>query len=135
MPRQTSRLWIPSNTLHGCHDCRCVAGFQWINRRISYETGRRSLPRHHRPQSPYRFSPARRVCAASLHGTNVARNKMRCDREPASDLKQAVEAFRATIAHNRLIAFRQLAEFVLRLSTEPMLPETKCVAAESLLPI
>jgi hypothetical protein len=40
---------------------------------------------------------------------------------------------RAGIANNRLIAFRQLAEFVLRLSTEPMLPETKCVAIKSLL--
>jgi PIN domain associated with the TPR-GreAB-C-PIN system len=48
-------------------------------------------------------------------------------------MKQAVESFRATIANNRLIAFRQLAEFVLRLSREPMLPETKCLALESLL--
>lgn len=48
-------------------------------------------------------------------------------------MKQAIEAFRGTVANNRIIALRQLAEFMLRLSVEPMLPETKCVAAESLL--
>jgi predicted Zn-dependent protease len=48
-------------------------------------------------------------------------------------MKQAIEAFRGTVANNRIIALRQLAEFVLRLSVEPMLPETKCVALESLL--
>jgi hypothetical protein len=36
------------------------------------------------------------------------------------------------IASNCVVASRQLAE-VLRLSTEPMLPETKCLAFESLL--
>lgn len=48
-------------------------------------------------------------------------------------MKQAIEAFRETVANNRIIALRQFAEFVLRLSMEPMLPETKCVALESLL--
>ncbi len=48
-------------------------------------------------------------------------------------MKQAIGAFRGTVANNRIIALRQLAEFVLRLSMEPMLPETKCVALESLL--
>jgi hypothetical protein len=51
----------------------------------------------------------------------------------AFPMRQAIEAFRSTIDNNRLIAFRQLAEFVLRLSMEPMLPETKCLATESLL--
>jgi tetratricopeptide (TPR) repeat protein len=48
-------------------------------------------------------------------------------------MKQAIENFRVTADNNRIIALRQLAEFVLRLSMEPMLPETKCVALESLL--
>lgn len=48
-------------------------------------------------------------------------------------MKQAIETFRGTADNNRIIALRQLAEFVLRLSIEPMLPETKCVALESLL--
>jgi transcription elongation GreA/GreB family factor len=48
-------------------------------------------------------------------------------------MKQAVEAFHGTVAGNRIIALRQLAEFVQRLSTEPMLPETKCLALEALL--
>jgi tetratricopeptide (TPR) repeat protein len=48
-------------------------------------------------------------------------------------MKQGIEAFRETVANNRIISLRQLAEFVLRLSTEPMLPETKCLAFESLL--
>jgi hypothetical protein len=48
-------------------------------------------------------------------------------------MKQAIEAFRWTVDNNRLIALRQLAEFVLRVSMEPMLPETKCVALETLL--
>jgi tetratricopeptide (TPR) repeat protein len=48
-------------------------------------------------------------------------------------MKQAIEAFCGTVANNRIIALRQLAEFVLRLLMEPMLPETKCVALEGLL--
>lgn len=48
-------------------------------------------------------------------------------------MKQAIEIFRGTIDNNRIIALRQLAEFVLRLSMEPMLPETKCVALKGLL--
>lgn len=48
-------------------------------------------------------------------------------------MKQAIEAFRVTVDNNRIIALRQLAEFVLRLSMELMLPETKCVALEGLL--
>ena len=48
-------------------------------------------------------------------------------------MKQAIETFRGTADNNRIIALRQLAEFVRRLSMEPMLPETKCVALESLL--
>jgi len=48
-------------------------------------------------------------------------------------MKQAIEIFRGTVDNNRIIALRQLAEFVLRLSMEPMLPETKCLAFESLL--
>ena len=48
-------------------------------------------------------------------------------------MKQAIEAFRGIVANNGIIALRQLAEFMLQLSVEPMLPETKCVAAESLL--
>jgi len=47
--------------------------------------------------------------------------------------KQAIVAFRDGIGNNRVVAFRQLAEVVLRLSIEPMLPETKCLALESLL--
>jgi tetratricopeptide (TPR) repeat protein len=48
-------------------------------------------------------------------------------------MRQAIEVFRSSIANTRLIAFRQLAEVVLRLSMEPMLPETKCIAIQSLL--
>jgi hypothetical protein len=48
-------------------------------------------------------------------------------------MKQAIVAFRDGIGSNRIVAFRQLAEVVLRLSTEPMLLETKCLALESLL--
>ena len=48
-------------------------------------------------------------------------------------MKQAIEAFRGTVDNNRIIALRLLAEFVLRLSMEPMLPETKRVALEDLL--
>jgi tetratricopeptide (TPR) repeat protein len=51
----------------------------------------------------------------------------------AFPMRQAIEAFRVGVANNRLVAFRQLVEVILRLSTEPMLPETKCLAIESLL--
>ncbi len=48
-------------------------------------------------------------------------------------MKQAIDAFRGIVENNGIIALRQLAEFVLRISIEPMLPETKCVAIVSLL--
>lgn len=47
--------------------------------------------------------------------------------------RQAIEAFRYGVDNSGLVAFRQLAEVVLRLSTEPMLPETKCLVLETLL--
>ncbi|HWG21327.1 MAG TPA: hypothetical protein VG225_12425 [Terracidiphilus sp.] len=65
------------------------------------------------------------IIAAALRVSNGS-----VDRFP---MKQAIEAFRGIVANQRTIAFRQLAEFVLCLSIEPMLPETKCVALESLL--
>jgi hypothetical protein len=48
-------------------------------------------------------------------------------------MKQAAETFRTVVLGNRVIALRQLAEFVRVVSLEPMLPEIKCVALESLL--
>lgn len=48
-------------------------------------------------------------------------------------MRQAIEAFRNVVESNRLVALRLLAEFILRLSLEPMLPETKCLALEELL--
>lgn len=48
-------------------------------------------------------------------------------------MKQVIETFRGTVDNTRIIALRQLGEFVLRVSMEPMLPETKCVAIEGLL--
>ena len=48
-------------------------------------------------------------------------------------MKQAIEAFHGTVAGNRNIALRQLAEYVRRLSMEPLLPETKCLALDALL--
>jgi hypothetical protein len=48
-------------------------------------------------------------------------------------MKQAISAFKSVVLFNRAVSLHQLTEFILQISLEPMLPETKCVALESLL--
>jgi tetratricopeptide (TPR) repeat protein len=48
-------------------------------------------------------------------------------------MRQIVDAFRLLPSTNRTVALRLLAEFILRMSREPMLPESRCLATRSLL--
>jgi len=48
-------------------------------------------------------------------------------------MRQIVRAFEEVPATNRNIAFRLLAEFIVRLTFEPTLPETRCIATKALL--
>jgi hypothetical protein len=53
----------------------------------------------------------------------------------AFPMRQMIQAFRplADDAAQRKTAFQMLGEFVLKLSLEPLLPETKCIATKALL--
>jgi hypothetical protein len=51
----------------------------------------------------------------------------------AFPMRQMVRTFRPLFVANQSVAFRLLAEFIVRLSIEPMLPETKCVAIKAFL--
>jgi len=53
----------------------------------------------------------------------------------AFPMRQVIQAFAPLAASvpNRKAAFLMLAEFILRLSLEPLLPETKCIATKALL--
>jgi len=53
----------------------------------------------------------------------------------AFPMRQMIEAFRplAASAPDRKTALQMLGEFILKLSLEPLLPETKCVATKALL--
>lgn len=48
-------------------------------------------------------------------------------------MRQMIQAFKPLPSTNRNAAFRLLAEFILRLTVEPLLPETKCVSTKALL--
>ena len=48
-------------------------------------------------------------------------------------MQQMIQVFGGLLARDRNAALRVLAEFILRLSLEPLLPETKCVATKALL--
>ncbi len=48
-------------------------------------------------------------------------------------MRQIVRAFDQVPSSNRNIAFRLLAEFIVRMMFEPMLPETRCIATKALL--
>jgi hypothetical protein len=48
-------------------------------------------------------------------------------------MRQMIRAFGQLVGANQNASFRLLAEFILRLSVEPMLPETKCIATKALL--
>jgi tetratricopeptide (TPR) repeat protein len=65
------------------------------------------------------------VMAAALRVSNGA-----VDRFP---MRQIVRAFQSLPATNLNVAFRLLAEFILRMILEPLLPETKCIATKALL--
>jgi tetratricopeptide (TPR) repeat protein len=51
----------------------------------------------------------------------------------AFPMRQLIRFFGPLSATNLNVAFRLLAEFIFRLSLEPMLPETKCIATKALL--
>jgi tetratricopeptide (TPR) repeat protein len=51
----------------------------------------------------------------------------------AFPMAQIVRAFGDVPSGNRTIAFRLLAEFIVRLTLEPTLPETRCIATKALL--
>jgi transcriptional regulator with XRE-family HTH domain/transcription elongation GreA/GreB family factor len=51
----------------------------------------------------------------------------------AFPMRQMVRTFEDIPSGNRIIALRQLAEFIFGLTREPFLPETKCVATRALL--
>jgi hypothetical protein len=51
----------------------------------------------------------------------------------AFPMRQMIRTFGPLLVANRSAGFRLLAEFILRLSIEPMLPETKCVAIKAFL--
>ena len=48
-------------------------------------------------------------------------------------MRQIVRAFEPLPVTNRNLAFGLLAEFILRLSLEPLLPETRCIAMKAFL--
>jgi hypothetical protein len=48
-------------------------------------------------------------------------------------MRQMIRAFKPLFVADRNVAFRLLAEFIFRLSMEPMLPETKCIATKAFL--
>jgi tetratricopeptide (TPR) repeat protein len=48
-------------------------------------------------------------------------------------MRQLIRAFGSVYGSNRNASLRLLAEFILRLSLEPLLPETKCIATKALL--
>jgi tetratricopeptide (TPR) repeat protein len=48
-------------------------------------------------------------------------------------MRQIVHAFQSLPSTNRNLAFRLLAEFVLRMAHEALLPETRCIATKALL--
>jgi transcription elongation GreA/GreB family factor len=48
-------------------------------------------------------------------------------------MRQIVRAFQPLPSTNPNIAFRLLAEFILRMTLEPLLPETRCIATKALL--
>jgi hypothetical protein len=51
----------------------------------------------------------------------------------AFPMLQIVRAFEPIPSSNRNLAYRMLAEFILRMTLEPMLPETRCIAMKALL--
>jgi tetratricopeptide (TPR) repeat protein/DNA-binding Xre family transcriptional regulator len=51
----------------------------------------------------------------------------------AFPMRQIIRAFESIPSTNVNIAFRLLAEFILRMTLEPFLPETKCIATKTLL--
>jgi predicted Zn-dependent protease/transcription elongation GreA/GreB family factor len=51
----------------------------------------------------------------------------------AFPMEQILRAFEPAVAGDRKISFRLLAEFILRLTLEPTLPETKCIAMKAVL--
>jgi hypothetical protein len=51
----------------------------------------------------------------------------------AFPMRQMVRAFEDVPSGNRIVALRQLAEFIVGLTREPLLPETRCVATRALL--
>jgi predicted Zn-dependent protease/transcription elongation GreA/GreB family factor len=51
----------------------------------------------------------------------------------AFPMRQMIRAFEPLPLANRNVAFRLLAEFILRMTLEPMLPETRCIATKALL--
>jgi Flp pilus assembly protein TadD/transcription elongation GreA/GreB family factor len=53
----------------------------------------------------------------------------------AFPMRQMIRAFEPIPLTNRNAAFRLLAEFILRMTLEPMLPETRCIATKALLNI
>jgi hypothetical protein len=65
------------------------------------------------------------VIVAALRGTNGSVD--------AFPMRQMIRVFGQLSANDRNAAFRLLAEFILRLSLEPLLPETKCIATKALL--
>jgi hypothetical protein len=50
-------------------------------------------------------------------------------------MRQMISVFEPIPSTNRNAAFRLLAELILRLTMEPLLPETKCIATKALLDI
>lgn len=48
-------------------------------------------------------------------------------------MRQAIRAFEPLPSTNRNLAFRLLAEFILKMTLEPSLPETRCIATKALL--
>ena len=51
----------------------------------------------------------------------------------AFPMAQMIRAFGYLPSTNRNVAFRMLAEFILRMTLEPLLPETRCIAMKALL--
>jgi len=51
----------------------------------------------------------------------------------AFPMRQVIRAFEPLPVNDRGIGFRFLAEFILKMAFEPMLPETRCIATQALL--
>ena len=73
----------------------------------------------------YQVTHSGSVMAAALRVSNGSVD--------AFPMRQVIRAFEPAVSGSRNVAFHLLAEFIVRLTYEPTLPETRCIAMKALL--